>query len=597
MTRLGHLAIALLVLFSGAGVASAQTVPTKTITFYNNSSDQTLYPVIQAPIINGTDVRDLWMQAQFNVANVNTQVFNTTQLYKIYVNRNGGVPPQTSVTLTIPFYTQLLPTNAGNLGKVNDQFVDWWNAMRVYVFDGKDAADAAYNYSVDRKGNVIPPIPVNPVAGAALPTCASSSTTCEPLVIKCLRHRLSDLRSGAADRVHLRGRAGSAAQPDPQHRSQLRQLQHLGRGPDLPAGRDRGARQPTPQNTYLGSAQDLAPVPRRARGVHRQRRLVAVLCPGLLQCRRTRPFRLPRRPPAARPTPSPQLPSTDTLYAESFRNPPPAPPVLSSDTLAGIGKLGQVAQGTLDLWNRCTSATPVQSPTCTKIRQVQSFFAASFQQCFPGQPLPGAGAVPAERLWLGAVSRLRHAAGQGRGLRSDDPHLLRAAVQFLRSHRAAAGRLQSLRQADPPDPGLERLRVLDRRCRGVQEPAGRRGRDHDRGPAGAGEPDPDALADRSDLSDLLRRRCAPASASPPARAVLEEAPALFTVLVHVGASRTGGSARSAWWPGRSSPCFFASAASSRSIPAAPGSASCGSCRRSPTFPVSDGAAAGLGSMR
>ena len=184
MARTWFCLASLLLLIGGAAGASAQTVPTKTITFYNNSTDHTLYPVIQAPIMNGKDVRDLWLQAQFQVDNVRTQDFNTTLLYRIYVNRNRGVPPQSSVTLTIPFYTQLLPFNAGNFGKVKDQFIDWWNAMRVFVFDGKDAADAAYNYSVSRSGKVIPPIPVNPVSGAALPSCTSNNATCEPLVIK-----------------------------------------------------------------------------------------------------------------------------------------------------------------------------------------------------------------------------------------------------------------------------------------------------------------------------------------------------------------------------------------------------------------------------
>ena len=109
MARIGLLLTSLLLLMGGVvAVAAAQTVPTKTITFYNNSADRTLFPVIQAPIMNGADVRDLWLQAQFQVTNVSTQIFNTTLLYKIYVNRNGGVPPKSSVTLTIPFYTQLL---------------------------------------------------------------------------------------------------------------------------------------------------------------------------------------------------------------------------------------------------------------------------------------------------------------------------------------------------------------------------------------------------------------------------------------------------------------------------------------------------------
>jgi hypothetical protein len=79
--------MAALIVCGHVAMPAAQAVPTKTITFYNNSPDQTLFPVIQAPIQNGADVRDLWLQAQFQVADVKTQVFNTTLLYKIYVNR------------------------------------------------------------------------------------------------------------------------------------------------------------------------------------------------------------------------------------------------------------------------------------------------------------------------------------------------------------------------------------------------------------------------------------------------------------------------------------------------------------------------------
>jgi hypothetical protein len=52
-----------------------------------------------------------------------THIFNTTLLYRILVNRDAGVPPNSSVTLTIPFYMQLLPVTAANLGKVNDQYI------------------------------------------------------------------------------------------------------------------------------------------------------------------------------------------------------------------------------------------------------------------------------------------------------------------------------------------------------------------------------------------------------------------------------------------------------------------------------------------
>ena len=54
VARIGLLLTSLLLLMGGVvAMAAAQTVPTKTITFYNNSADRTLYPVIQAPIMNG----------------------------------------------------------------------------------------------------------------------------------------------------------------------------------------------------------------------------------------------------------------------------------------------------------------------------------------------------------------------------------------------------------------------------------------------------------------------------------------------------------------------------------------------------------------
>jgi hypothetical protein len=61
MVRLWLCLASLLVVLGGAGTATGQSVPTKTITFHNNSPDHTLYPVIQAPIMNGAKVRDLWL--------------------------------------------------------------------------------------------------------------------------------------------------------------------------------------------------------------------------------------------------------------------------------------------------------------------------------------------------------------------------------------------------------------------------------------------------------------------------------------------------------------------------------------------------------
>jgi hypothetical protein len=383
--------IVLVVLASLACTArgQAQTVPTKTITMYNNSVAQTLYPVIQAPIINGpsASVHDLWLQAQFNVADVNTQIFNTTVLYKIYVNRNNGIPPRGSVTITLPFYTQLLPATADNLGKVDDQFVDWWNAMRIFIFNGKDAADAAYDYSVDRNGNVIPPIPVNPVAGAALPTCTSGQSACEPLVIKAYVNGFPT--SVPAQLVEYTFAAAQGPPLNPVLGINLGIVNYNISAVDsvyLPAAI--GAHgNTTTANAYLGSTQLV--VPFRAR-------LAAFSGGGeswpfyvsayYAAANPTIPLVNP--PPGGRPYPLPQIPSTNTVYAESFRNPPPAPPVLSSDTLKGIGDLGSTAQGTLDLWNKCTTSVNDISTTCQNIRAVNDFFTADYHACFPNTPLP-----------------------------------------------------------------------------------------------------------------------------------------------------------------------------------------------------------------
>ena len=370
-----------------ADTALAQTVPTKTITFHNNSPDHTLYPVIQAPIQNGLDVRDLWLQAQFQVGDVTTQIFNTTLLYRIFVNRNAGVPPNSSVTLTIPFYTQLLEATPATLGTVDDQFIDWWNAMRVFVFDGKDAADAAFNYSVDRSGAVVPPGTITPFAGAALPACASSSATCETPEIRSYVNGFPP--SVPAQLIEYTFAAAQGPPLNPVLSINLQTVNFNISAVDqvyLPAAIGASGNT-TPQNSYLGSTQPLAPFRAALQAFTAGGTLWPFYVPAYYTAANpTIPLSQP--PPGAQPYPEPQLPSTNTVYAESFRNPPPAPPVLSSDTLAGIGSLGQVAQGTLDLWNKCTATPPLQSPTCARIRQVNTFFQNAYRQCFPGEPLP-----------------------------------------------------------------------------------------------------------------------------------------------------------------------------------------------------------------
>ena len=95
-----------------AGNASAQVPPAKVITIYNNSSNNTILPVLAAY----SGAADLWMQAQFknDVKDVNTQTFcnndpfNTNcsaqssvpRLYRGYINPTKGILPGQFVSPT-----------------------------------------------------------------------------------------------------------------------------------------------------------------------------------------------------------------------------------------------------------------------------------------------------------------------------------------------------------------------------------------------------------------------------------------------------------------------------------------------------------------
>ena len=114
-------------------------IPVKVIAFYNNSTE-TIYPVIEAPILTPSDP---WLQAQFQITDLVTYPFASTRIYRAYVNSTNGIPPGQSVLVSVPFYTDLVASPAG--GSVADQYIDWWNAMRIYIYDVQSALIQQYN--------------------------------------------------------------------------------------------------------------------------------------------------------------------------------------------------------------------------------------------------------------------------------------------------------------------------------------------------------------------------------------------------------------------------------------------------------------------
>jgi hypothetical protein len=164
------IAVFLSLLFIGcAGSANAQVTapPTKEIVIYNDSATETIYPMLQAPVQSNPKNPDIWLQGYFMVTNTTTQTFNNSKVYEVFFNKDHGIAPNHSISITVPFFTQLKQPGSGGVGATTDEYIDWWNAMRLVLFDSHTAVTGAYEYYE----NGTPPV-VAPLAGATSPTCA-----------------------------------------------------------------------------------------------------------------------------------------------------------------------------------------------------------------------------------------------------------------------------------------------------------------------------------------------------------------------------------------------------------------------------------------
>jgi hypothetical protein len=160
--RFYFLAINILFMAISSATANAQ-VPNKTIAIYNNSNE-TIYPVLETPIIGV----DLWLQAEFATTNTAQDLYPHTEIYRVYINPSGGVAPNSSVIINVPFYSQLVSNPSPSL---NNQYINWWNGARIYIYDDQTALTIAYNQD---QSNLISPI---------TPGVSCQSSSYEPLNI------------------------------------------------------------------------------------------------------------------------------------------------------------------------------------------------------------------------------------------------------------------------------------------------------------------------------------------------------------------------------------------------------------------------------
>jgi len=92
-------------------------VKAKTITVYNNSPNNTVYPVLAT----SKNAKNEWIQGCFRTA----EPYPTNYVYKLYVNEGNGIPPNSSVTITLPLYSKLS----------DERYITWWNGGRVVLAD------------------------------------------------------------------------------------------------------------------------------------------------------------------------------------------------------------------------------------------------------------------------------------------------------------------------------------------------------------------------------------------------------------------------------------------------------------------------------
>lgn len=95
-------------------------VKPKTITVYNNSVDRTIFPVLAT----SKNAVNEWIQGCFRT----TDLYPTKLVYKLYVNEGKGIPPNSSVTMTLPLYSKLS----------EETYITWWNGGRVVLADKND---------------------------------------------------------------------------------------------------------------------------------------------------------------------------------------------------------------------------------------------------------------------------------------------------------------------------------------------------------------------------------------------------------------------------------------------------------------------------
>jgi hypothetical protein len=443
--------------------AACPAPPTKTIRIVNNTNT-VLNLFIQAPIYEnkGQTDADLWMQSQCGVddwVNIRTQTdplwnsnrkFTTTRLYRAYIeinNASKGIAPKPAgrsnpyyVDVVVPFYTQLKQISSGRLGLDPDQYIDWWNANRIYIFDSAAAYNSAkWTNNLDtptpRPGGGLPQPDVKTVTGAAVLKCVSSDNSPCSVVLKesainvpdGVPFQLQEYTMGSALGPPLNNKLNPPTRTSMESKwvnYNVSSLDSVFLSVAMgPLGRS--------ATEYVGSAMSVADLRAKLGAFSNNGGGWPFYVPAYFDsvahtgfpstvsraCSVSVPFPQPYNFAAYN---LPKIPGTFNLLTESYQGAPgadganpPIPPILSSNPanwttvykdhkcipptvppFVNPPALGNMGKKIVDLWGLCLNSNPFDnSQTCTRIRALKDMFLASFTAKCTGK-----GAVPVWQL-------------------------------------------------------------------------------------------------------------------------------------------------------------------------------------------------------
>src|SRR5574337_121044 len=162
--------------------ARAQTCPTgasvpqQTIKIYNDSNQY-----IFAELEVGTNGPDQWIQMACNITQTQAKTFTYAETFnnRFYINGDKGIPPNGSVVITLPLYTQLAasvdPTQP-------NQYAEWWQGQNMQIFASPTATPPlAFENAFRGKARPDQKPLTSAVGNPTWPTCVDQTGAACPL--------------------------------------------------------------------------------------------------------------------------------------------------------------------------------------------------------------------------------------------------------------------------------------------------------------------------------------------------------------------------------------------------------------------------------